>query len=126
MYQYIFFEVLVEFRTGLDKFPYSQFVIAMRVKVLQCFRELLPFEAPAKFFESVLKSFDDLCGRFEEAHIERLNKSGLIHDDENKFRELLKKCALPTEQLELHYFLNITEMSFTVNIVLYQKNLFRL
>jgi hypothetical protein len=63
--RYIDQEILQQLYKGLETVQYSRVACAIRIKTLQCLRELLPLQEPPDFYERVLVSFDDLAANFE-------------------------------------------------------------
>ncbi|CAF1528076.1 unnamed protein product [Rotaria magnacalcarata] len=108
IHQYIDQQILQQLHEGLEIVQYSRVASAIRIKALQCFKELLPFNVPPDFYKRVLTSFDLLANYFEEVCREKSHTRGPPCDEEKAFRSILEKCALSTEQLQLMYFLHIT------------------
>ncbi|CAM4903671.1 unnamed protein product [Rotaria socialis] len=108
IHQYIDRQILQQLHEGLETVQYSRVASAIRIKALQCFKELLPFNVPPDFYKRVLSSFDLLANYFEEVCREKSHTPGPPCDEEKAFRSILENYALSTEQLQLMYFLHIT------------------
>ena len=87
---------------------------AIRTKVLQCLKELLPPQERPEFYESVLRSFDQLAIYFDSVCRQEPHIPGPPCDEINAFRRILQACALTTEQLQLSYFRELCQASFPV------------
>jgi hypothetical protein len=116
--RYIDVEILQQLYKGLETVHYSRVACAIRIKVLQCLRELLPAQEPPDFFERVLKSFDQLADYFERVCRGDPNLPGPPCEEVSIFRQALQTCALTTEQLQLSYFKKICQTHSPVYILL--------
>ncbi|CAF4770386.1 unnamed protein product [Rotaria sp. Silwood1] len=107
--QYIGQEILLKLYEGLEKVQYSRVACAIRIKALQCLRELLPLQEPPDFYERVLQSFDHLAAYFETVCREEQHIPSPPCEEITTFRRTLQQFALSTEQLQLLYFQEITQ-----------------
>ncbi|CAF4296215.1 unnamed protein product, partial [Rotaria sordida] len=107
--QYIDHEILRKLYGGLESVQYSRVACAIRLKALQCLRELLPLQEPPDFYERVLQSFDRLAIYFESVCREEQDIPGPPCEEITTFRRRLQQFALSTEQLQLIYFREITQ-----------------
>ncbi|CAF0823207.1 unnamed protein product [Rotaria sp. Silwood1] len=107
--QYIDQEILLKLYGGLEKVQYSRVACAIRIKALQCLRELLPLQEPPDFYERVLQSFDHLAAYFETVCREEQHIPSPPCEEITTFRRTLQQFALSTEQLQLLYFQEITQ-----------------
>ena len=114
MNQYIDSEVLHNLHKGLETVQYSRVACAIRIKVLQCLKDLLPTQDPPDFYERVLRSFDELAVYFDFVCREEPHIPGPPCDEMNAFRRTLQTCALTTQQLQLSYFRELCQASFPV------------
>ncbi len=105
--RYIDTEILQQLYKGLESVQYSRVACAIRIKVLQCLRELLPLQEPPDFFKRVLESFDHLASYFDAVCREDPLLPGPPCDEITTFRRTLQTCALTTEELQLRYFREI-------------------
>jgi hypothetical protein len=110
VHRYIDKEVLEHLYKGLEPVQYSRVACAIRIKVLQCLRDLLPVKEPPDFFERVLQSFDQLAQYFDIVCREVPEIPGPPCDEIITFRRILQTCALTTEQLQLSYFREICQI----------------
>jgi hypothetical protein len=122
--RYIDQEILHQLYKGLEPVQYSRVACAIRIKSLQCFRELLPLQEPPVFYVRVLQSFDQLAEYFEDVCREEPHLPGPPCDEITTFRRTLQTCALTTEQLQLCYFREICQIHSPVNIPFISKSLF--
>ena len=114
--RYIDQEILHQLYKGLEPVQYSRVACAIRIKALQCLRELLPIQEPPNFYERVLQSFDQLAAYFEAVCREEPHLPGPLCDEITTFRRTLQTCAFTTEQLQLCYFREICQIHSPVNI----------
>jgi hypothetical protein len=121
VYRYIRNELLENLYKGLEPVQYSRVACAIRIKVLQCLRELLPTQEPPDFFERVLQSFNQLADSFDIDCREEPHKPGPPCDEITTFRRTLQTCALTTEQLQLSYFRELCQVHSPVDIHLKSK-----
>jgi hypothetical protein len=105
--RYIDLEILQHLYKGLETVQYSRVACAIRIKVLQCLRELLPLQEPPEFFQRVLQSFEQLATNLELVCREDPLLPGPPCDEITTFRRTLQTCALTTEELQLSYFREI-------------------
>jgi len=99
VYLYIDQEILHQLHRGLERVQYSRVACAIRIKSLQCLRELLPLQEPANFYERVLRSFDEFAAYFEDVCREESHLPSPPCDEITTFRRTLQTYALTTEQL---------------------------
>ncbi|CAF2345788.1 unnamed protein product [Rotaria sp. Silwood2] len=109
MNQHIDQEILRKLYAGLEKVQYSRVACAIRLKALQCLRELLPLQESPDFYERVLQSFGHLALYFERVCREEQHIPGPSCEEITTFRRTLQQFALSTEQLQLIYFREITQ-----------------
>ncbi|CAF4395340.1 unnamed protein product [Rotaria sp. Silwood2] len=107
--QYIDQEILRKLYAGLEKVQYSRVACAIRIKALQCLRELLPLQESPDFYERVLQSFGHLALYFEKVCRGEQHIPGPSCEEVTTFRRTLQQFALSTEQLQLIYFREITQ-----------------
>ncbi|CAF0826106.1 unnamed protein product [Adineta ricciae] len=105
--KYVDQEILHQLYKGLEPVQYSRVACAIRIKTLQCLRELLPLQEPPVFYERVLQSFDQLAAYFEAVCREEPHLPGPPCEEIAALRSTLQTCALTTEQLQLCYFREI-------------------
>ncbi|CAF5116909.1 unnamed protein product, partial [Rotaria sp. Silwood1] len=98
---YIDQEILHKLYVGLESVQYFRGACAIRIKTLQCLRELLPLQEPPDFYERVLQSFDRLAAYFEIVCREEHDIPGSPCEEIIIFRRRLEEFALSTEQLQL-------------------------
>ena len=115
--RYIYKELLHNLNRGLEQVQYSRVACAIRIKVLQCLKELLPTKEPAEFFQHVLESFDQLAAELDFVCREEPHIPGPPCNEVTMFRRILQTYALTTEQLQLSYFRELCQAS-AVNILL--------
>lgn len=120
--RYIDTEILQQLYKGLEPVQYSRVACAIRIRVLQCLRELLPSKEPPDFFARVLQSFDQLAQYFELVCREEPHIPGPPCEEVNTFRKTLKTCAYTTEDLQLMYFTEICQIHSPVYIRLNFEN----
>ena len=120
--RYIDVEILQQLYKGLEPVQYSRVACAIRIKVLQCLRELLPLQEPPDFFERVLQSFDQLAAYFELVCREEPHIPGPPCGEILTFRRTLQTCALTTEKLQLMYYTEICQIHSPVYISLKFEN----
>lgn len=126
IYRYVFDEILKEFCSGLTKFPLSCATAVIHLKIVQCFQTWLLYGQQPSFYERVLKSFNDLNDCFEEANNKNSYGSQQILEEKNRFLDVLQKYALSTEQLQLCFFLRLTQMLSSVIYLLQNLSVFYL
>jgi hypothetical protein len=125
VYQYIDKEILQQLYAGLEQVQYSRVACAIRIKTLQCLRELLPLQEPANFYERVLQSFDEFAAYFEDVCREDPNLPGPPCDEITTFQRTLRTYAFTTEELQLCYFREICQIHspvrhfFCIEILIY-------
>ena len=128
--QYIDQEILHKLYKGLHKCQYSLVASAIRIKALKCLRELLPLQEPPDFYQRVLKSVDELAAYFEIVCRKESYQLGSPCEEVTTFRRTLQTYALTTEQLQLAYFREVSNMHSPVKYSLLfhykieNKNLF--
>ncbi|UJR27967.1 hypothetical protein I4U23_009225 [Adineta vaga] len=108
--RYIDQQILHQLYKGLEPVQYSRVACAIRIKTLQCLRELLSLQEPPNFYERVLQSFDQLAAYFEAVCREEPHLPGPPCDEITTLRRTLQTCALTTEQLQLCYFREICQI----------------
>lgn len=102
---------------------YSRVACAIRIKVLQCLKELLPIQEPPDFYERVLRSFDQLSAYFDIVCRQEPHIPGPPCDEINTFRRTLQSYALTTQQLQLSYFRELCQASFPVRSLFNKRSL---
>lgn len=112
--RYIDNEVLQNLYKGLEPVQYSRVACAIRIKVLQCLKELLPQQEPPDFYERVLQSFNQLAANFDIVCRQEPHIPGPPCDEVTTFLRTLQTCALTTEQLQLTYFRELCRISSPV------------
>jgi hypothetical protein len=113
--RYIEKELLQNLYRGLEQVQYSRVACAIRIKVLQCLKELLPTKEPPEFFERVLQSFDQLAANLDYLCREESDMPGPPCDEVTTFRRTLQTYALTTEQLQLSYFRELCQITSVDN-----------
>jgi hypothetical protein len=113
--RYIEKELLQNLYRGLEQVQYSRVACAIRIKVLQCLRDLLPIKEPPEFFERVLQSFDQLAANLDYFCREESDMPGPPCDEVTTFRRTLQTYALTTEQLQLSYFRELCQITSVDN-----------
>ena len=108
--QYIDQSILHQLYKGLEQVQYSRVACAIRIKTLQCLRELLPLQEPPDFYERVLKSFDNLAEYFDDVCREDAAMIGPPCDEIVTFRRLLQSYSFTTEALQISYFRDICQV----------------
>src|SRR5689334_22465676 len=108
--RYIDKEILEHLYKGLEPVQYSRVACAIRLKVLQCLKDLLPNQEPPEFIERILQSYDQLAANFDIVCRENPNIPGPPCDEIKTFRRTLQTCALTTEQLQLTYYREICQI----------------
>ncbi len=119
--RYIDKELLHHLYRGLEQVQYSRVACAIRIKVLQCLKELLPIKEPAEFFQHVLQSFDQLADYLDSVCREEPHIPGPPCDEVTIFRRILQTYALTTEQLQLSYFRELCQAASAVSILSKEK-----
>ena len=108
--RYLDQEILQQLYKGLEKVQYSRVACAIRIKTLQCLREQLPLQEPPDFYGRVLKSFDELANYFEDVCREQSHLPVLPCEEVVAFRRILLTYALTTEDLQLRYFREVSQI----------------
>ena len=108
--QYIDQSILHQLYKGLEQVQYSRVACAIRIKTLQCLRELLPLQERPDFYERVLKSFDNLAEYFDDVCREDAAMLGPPCNEIVTFRRLLQTHSLTTEALQISYFREICQL----------------
>lgn len=85
--------------------------------MLQCLSELLPLKKPPEFYERVLQLLNELAIYFEKVCRQEADIPGPPCDEIHTFQRTLKTYALKTELLQLSYFKELCQVSYSVKIL---------
>lgn len=102
---------------GFEKTQYSRLATAIHIKTMECLTKLLPLKEPADFYERVLQSLDELTEYFDHVCCVESCSAAPACEEQNTFKQILQRCTMSTETLELDYFQELCKMGSLVNLL---------